>query len=180
VRFLFIGASLVLTACSSGQAQRSSSTQIEPLSTSGEASNAGKLRQLVDQQCFDRLDDLQAFETALKGTGWRWKRTQTADPDNRLSLDVWELPGVTLIRGQPVKDGVWTCTVAVNSPVAPPADRLANELSKTAKGVREGSDGWWWNRSQANRIHMDLTGSAQGVTINVENYHLPWWRSFLE
>jgi len=180
VKFVLIAAPFLLAACSDGRSQIPAPTKIEPLSASDQSSNAGKLRQFVDQECFDRLDDVQAFETGLKSIGWPYKRSQTADPENRLALDVWELPGVTLIRGQPVKAGVWTCTLAVKPSVAPPADKLKTELSKLTNGAQEGSDGWWWKRSRNNKLHMDVNESAQGATINIENYHLPWWQSLLE
>lgn len=180
MRFGLIGAAFLLAACSNGPAQSPAPTRIVPLSTKDQTSNAAKLGQLVNQQCFDRLNNIQAFEAGLKASGWPTQRTQTADPENRLALDVWELPGVSLLRGQPVKGGVWTCTLMVKSSVAPPAEKLGSELSKLANGTREGSDGWWWKRSRDNKIHMDVAESSQGVTINIENYHLPWWQALVE
>jgi hypothetical protein len=180
VRLLSIWTALLLAACSKGAAQISAPTRIDALSTTNLTSNAGKLRQFVDQECFDRLENPNAFQAGLMATGWPAKRTQTANPDDRLALDVWELPGATLLRGQPVKNGVWTCTLMVKSSVAPTTDTLEKELSKLAGSQPANSGEWWWKRSRANKIHMDVTESRQGVTINIENYHLPWWQSFLE
>ena len=164
-----------LAGCAAGQLQ-----PIALLSTIDRPGNASKLAAFIEQQCFERADDLAQFEAGLAASKWRARRTQTADPANRLDLDVWEFPDLTLIRGQPVRNGMWTCAVAVKEPVLPSMGQVQTALSNVAN-VGPGQNGeWWWSNAPTHRLHLIISASGSGqsraMLIYVEIYRQPWWR----
>lgn len=175
---LLIVLSVGLASCTAGQL-----SQIAPLSRTDRAGNASKLATFVEQQCFERAENLPQFEAGLATSGWRARRTQTANPANRLELDVWELPDLTLIRGQPVENGVWTCALAIKQPVQPSTEQVQAALSSVAHLDRGQNGEWWWSYSPTRRLHMIVEASGIGqsrtMLINVEVYRQPWWRGIL-
>ncbi len=177
VRAFFLAVALV--SCD----RASSPHRIAPLSTTDRANNANKIAQFIEQQCFDRADDVVEFEAGLRAVGWQSKRTQTADPAKPLELDVWELPNVTVLRGQPVMGGAWTCSVDVKSPVAPALDQIKTAMSMAIGKGPDKNGEWWLNRTSTRRLHVTadqgVVADAGDIFVNVEIYKLPWWRGLL-
>ncbi len=155
--------------------------RIEGLSTTDREGNAVKIAQMVDQQCLRSPEDLKVFEKNLQATGWAAKRTQAANPENRLDLDVWELPHTTLIRGQPVKGGVWTCALTVASDAKPSEAKMNAALSAVANHKTQSGGEWRWKPVRSREVRMSLSaGNAESaMMVNVEIYVLPWWRGIL-
>lgn len=165
-----------------GCARQATASAIAPLSTTDRAGNVAKIVQMVSQQCFDRAPDLGAFENGLKASGWAFTRTQRAETANPRALDTWDVPNVTVIRGQMAKDRIWVCSLLIKQPAAPSLSALRAALSKEA-GTEPGADGeWWWNRVPTRKLHMTADGNGergQNLFINVEIYRLPWWQGLL-
>ncbi len=169
--------SMATAAC----ADRAPPSKLPALSTTNTNQNVSTLGRFIEQQCFDRASDPGAWDAALSSSGWQAKRTQTAVPRRELDLDVWEFPHLTLLRGQPVTAGVWTCSLNISGAVAPTMNAVKLELSKIAKTKPNASGEWVWRRAPLYELHMTadpqpLTG---GIFVNVEVYRLPWWRALL-
>jgi hypothetical protein len=174
----FALASITIGGCE----QRSAATAIAPLSATDRTGNVAKIVQLAVQQCFDRTPDFGAFEDGLKASGLPFTRTQRADPANSLSLDTWDIANLTVIRGQTLKDRVWSCAMMVKPPLAPSLELVRAAVAKEA-GVKPGADGeWWWNRAPTRKLNMTVDGDVdrgENLFIHVDTYSLPWWQGLL-
>ena len=141
--------------------------------------NASVLANLVGQLCIDNGDDRDRFANAITATGWRFERTQTLDPNNPYSVDVWNAPEAQVIHGKLSGDEILVCNVAVADGVAA-RDQLSRALSGLAQGPRKGGE-WRW-RQGAHEFVMDFADGAEPATqfqVNVEIWRLPWWRRLL-
>ncbi|WP_174292563.1 hypothetical protein [Sphingomonas bacterium] len=168
---------LVILGASSPKDQKGSTDRLSITDRSG---NALKLARFVRQQCVGAVTDLNRFEAILKASGWPAVRKQTANPSNQLSLDVWQLPYLELIRGQPVTGRVWTCSVAIDGRIAPSTGAAKAALSSFAGYSVSPSGEWAWSSSRGNRLHMTLgQGPNNGLLINIEDTQLPWWQTIL-
>ncbi|MCT2400984.1 hypothetical protein [Novosphingobium mangrovi (ex Huang et al. 2023)] len=151
------------------------------MTSSDPKASASSIATLLKQQCLESSDDPIRFDAGLSATGWGFKRVQTADPADPLSLDMWVSPVADVLRGQVVEDNVFVCTVMIHRQFAPPITVIKSALSDIAGQTSGSAPEWWW-KSGAKKFHMDVNdqgNEGQSTGITVETYRLPWWQSIL-
>lgn len=141
--------------------------------------NSATFSKLVRQLCIENGNDRVQFAQAIKATNWGFAQTQTLDPKNPYSVDVWKAPDAQVVHGKLAGDEILVCNVAVASGVAD-TKHVARALSALAKAPRKDAE-WRW-RQGAEEYVMDFSQGSDPATafqVNVEIWRLPWWRRML-
>ena len=171
-----------LNGCDSKQANLPEMPRVASLSKVG-SENAATIMRLIDQLCIRRSASGAAMAKGLAATGWQWEQIQSSDPEQPLSLDLWKSTSVQLIRGNIAGEDITNCTISVEGVAAPDPSLISHELSKLTKFPGRTNREWSWRSSASTQTHIELTNSAfgqkAGISVIVENYKLPWWRSIL-
>jgi hypothetical protein len=128
----------------------------------GAPGNAAAIVQLTDQQCVGRAAEPTDFQIALDISGWNFKKTQDADSENELSLDVWTSDTAQIIRGEVVKDHVFSCHLAIGNDFSPSDAEIRNAFA--AKYGQPDKTGVLWDFKGQNgsRYKLDIGGMTEG------------------
>ena len=178
---IFAAILMLVSGCNSRQPEPPKMQKLPTLSIVG-SENVAAVMQLIDELCIKRSANSLLMQQGLAASGWQWQQVQHSDPKNPLSLDLWKAPAVQLIRGNLAGEDITNCTISVEGAAAPDPSSIAQELSKLSKTSDQTAQEWWQlNASTQTRI--ELAGSAfeqkAGISIIVENYKIPRWRSIL-
>ncbi|GGA04686.1 hypothetical protein GCM10010923_12680 [Blastomonas marina] len=133
-----------------------------PVLEAGASGNAEAIVQLADQTCVGRASDAADFGQALEISGWGFERTQSADPANALSLDVWETETAQVVRGELVKGHAYTCLLAVGSEYSPSEDELRQALLIRYGRPDESGIYWEFEGPNGSRYKLDIGGMTEG------------------
>jgi hypothetical protein len=162
-----------------------SQPKMEPVAnlTNVSAQNVSSVIRLINDLCVRRSASTLEMAKGIAATGWQWQQTQSADPKQPLSLDLWKHPPVQLLRGNLAGEQITNCTVSIEGPSAPAPNSIASELSKLTGTRNQRAREWWWRSNRSTQTRIELIDSAfdqkSGITVLVENYKLPWWRTIL-
>jgi hypothetical protein len=171
-----------LAGCNKVQVSPPKMDRVNILSNDG-SQNVSSVMRLINELCVSRSTSSLAMAEGLKATGWQWQQTQQSDPSQPLSLDLWKSPPVQVIRGNLAGEQVTNCMIAIEGAAAPEPNLIAMELSKIAKHGNRKAREWSWRSSSTTETHIELMDAAfeekAGITVTVENFKLPWWRSIL-
>mgnify|MGYP004216333213 FL=1 len=128
----------------------------------GAPDNTEAVVQMVDQQCVGRASDRDAFAAALDASGWNFEQTQEADPDNHLSVDVWQSREAQIVMGEVVEGRIFGCWLAIGSEFSPDSAALATALTEKYGAAKE--DGVYWEfRGPHGSLHkLDIGGETTG------------------
>ena len=115
----------------------------------------------------------------MKATNWGFVQTQTLDPKNPYSVDVWKAPDAQVVHGKLAGGEVLVCNVAVASDVAD-KKLVARALSGLAKAPRKDAE-WRWQQGAEEYVMGFSLGSdpATMFQVNVEIWRRPWWQRLL-
>lgn len=168
---------LLVSACGDAPAQIG---PVAPLQADKPAENTRLVGELVELLCIQNGNDPASFKQAISATGWPFEQTQEASPQNDLSLDVWQVSGIQVIRGTLVEGAIDNFGIWVSEELIDPR-AFEGSLDRLAGSQRE--EGLWnFSGSIGNRYLIDFSegpGASTRFQIFVEIHAAPWWRQIV-